>query len=131
MPLSFLDSAGTSWITSQCSTSFAVLQAEKIRDGLAPLTGRAAHVGVGDDEVAVGHDVLDFELQLGMLAAQPVHEADEGLSTVRDERIVLDVAVTDVTGDSPFWFAVDERSAQEVDDGLLVLLYVRHGVGPF
>src|SRR5271154_3119855 len=109
----------------------AVLQTEKVRDSLAPLTGRATHVGVGDDEVSVGEDVLDFELQLRILAAKPVHEPDEGLSTVRNERIVLDVAVTDVPGDSLLWLAVDERRLQEVDDSLLVLLYVRHGVGPF
>src|ERR1700733_1035437 len=106
--------------------------ARALARGVAPLAGVVGvaglkvEMGVGDDHVAFGDDVLDIQSQAGILAAQPAHEADEGLGAVGGVRVVLNVTGAEMVRDGLLRVSA-ESGLVVVDYHLLVALKVSHG----
>jgi hypothetical protein len=76
-----------------------------------------------------GDDPPDIQTQAGILAAEPVHEADESLGPVGGIRVVLNVARTEMVRDRLLRVSA-ESGLVVVDDHLLVALKVSHGFTP-
>ena len=106
----------------------AVLQAEEVGECAARIldvAGLEVEVGVGGDQVALADDALDVELEVRVLAAEPLDKADERLRAILGVGVVLDLAGAEVVGDGLLGVP-GKRRRVVVDDDLLVVLEVGH-----